>query len=368
METRKAAVIIADTGFSADSLAGAKRILGVYDLVQRRVILGNPYVTDATDLGAFAGDPAKHGSFVLMAVLAQDPDVPVVLIRSHNPDEGVIRTSWQDGKPAADGWTEAYLWAVRLCQLHGLASVANFSFGRVFHAADGTGWDAFQFAKVVGEGKPGHVVVAAAGPGDGRAVHSSFSADAHAPAQVLVQQDGKTSYNFWTKVNGESDPNMSDPQDDWILEVWRNGQLVMRQDGAYVPVNFWNGRKQLQFSLEGTGDVTLVVRLKNGASAERGFECWLATGDARFLNHVDDTYIVEPAAFPSVIAVGFKAGNYSQAQKLPGHKPDVLIDGGGAISFRLPEVVVKVARILEDNPNLDAVQVKALLGKYPVLA
>jgi hypothetical protein len=198
-------------------------------------------------------------------------------------------------------------------------------------------------------------------------VHAAFTADAQAPAEVEVQQDGKTSYNFWTKVNGESSKDPQDAQEDWTLEVWRNGRLVMRQDGAYVPVNFWNGRKQLQFSLEGTGNVTLVVRLKNGASAERGFECWLQAGDARFLNHVDDTYIVEPAAFPSVIAVGFKAGNYSQAQKLPGHKPDVLIDGGGAISFRLPEVVVKVARILEDNPNLDALQVKALLGKYPVL-
>ncbi|MCC7531598.1 MAG: hypothetical protein IT342_24050 [Candidatus Melainabacteria bacterium] len=365
MKTRKAAVIIADTGFSADSLAGAKRILGVYDLVQRRVILGNPYVTDATDLGAFAGDPHKHGSFVLKAVLAQDPDVPLVLIRSHDPEEGVIRTSWQDGKPAADGWTEAYLWAVRLCQLHGLASVANFSFGRVFHAADGTGWDAFQFARVVGEGKPGHVIVAAAGPGDGRAVHAAFTADAQAPAEVAVQQDSTTSYNFWTKVASVSD---EDVQEDWVLEVWRDGRVVMRQDGAFVPVNFWNGRKQLQFSLEGTGNVTLVVRLKEGASGERGFECWLQAGDARFLNHVDDTYIVEPAAFPSVIAVGLKAGKYSPKQKLPGHKPDVLVDGGGPISFRLPEVVIKVARILEDNGDLDALQVLALLGKYPVLA
>lgn len=364
MEKRKAAVIIADTGFSPDSLAGATRILGVYDLVNRRVILGDPYVTDATDLGAFAADPSRHGSLVLKAVLAQDPDVPLVLIRSHDPEEGVIRTSWRDGKPAADGWTEAYLWAVRLCQLHGLASVANFSFGRVFHAADGTGWDAFQFAKVVGEGKPGHVAVAAAGPGDGRAIHAAFTANAQAPAEVHVQQGGTTSYNFWTKVASGSD---EDAQEDWILEVWRDGRLVMRQDGAFVPVNFWNGRKQLQFSLEGTGNVTLAVRLKNGASAERGFECWLATGDARFLNHVDDTYIVEPAAFPSVIAVGFKTGSYSPNQKLQGKKPDVLVDGGGAISFRLPAVVVKVVRILEDNPELDAIQVKALLGKYPIL-
>lgn len=362
MKNRKAAVIIADTGFSRDSLAGAKRVLGMYDLVKRRCVIGNPYVTDATDIGAFAGDPSKHGTIVLEKTLAQDPDVPLVLIRSHNPEEGIIRTGWQDGLPVSDGWTEAYLWAVRLCQLHGLASVANFSFGRVFHAADGTGWDAFQFAKVVGAGKPGHVIVAAAGPGDGSARHAVFSAVENAATTVAVEQNETTSYNFWTKVNGES---AEDPQDDWVLEVWRHGRMVMRQDGAFVPVNFWNGRKQLQFSLEGGGDVHLVVKLKAGASAGRDFECWLATGNARFLDHVDDTYIVEPAAFPSVIAVGFKAGSYSQSQALDGCKPDVLIGGGGAISFRLPEVVAKVVRMLEDNPNLDALQVKALLGKYP---
>lgn len=365
MEKRKAAVIIADTGFSPDSLAGATRILGVYDLVQRRCVIGNPCVTDATDLGAFAGDPHKHGSFVLKALTALDPDVPVVLIRSHDPEEGIIRTTWQNGKPVSDGWTEAYLWAVRLCQLHGLASVANFSFGRVFHAADGTGWDAFQFAKVVGEGKPGHVIVAAAGPGDGRAAHAAFSAVDNTATAVAVQQNEATTYNFWTKVNGAAE---KDAQDDWVLEVWRGGSLLLRQDGAHVPVNFWNGRKQLQFKLEGEGRTTLVVKLKDATVGERGFECWLATGDARFLDHIDDTYIVEPAAFPSVIAVGLKAGSYSSAQRLPGCKPDVLIDGGGPISFRLPEVVVKVVRILEENPGLDALQVKALLGKYPLLA
>ncbi len=82
----------------------------------------------------------------------------------------------------------------------------------------------------------------------------------------MCSRDSTTSYNFWTKVAGVSS---EDAQEDWILEVWRDGRLVMRQDGAFVPVNFWNGRKQIQFSLEGTGNVTLVVRLKNGASAER---------------------------------------------------------------------------------------------------
>ncbi len=82
----------------------------------------------------------------------------------------------------------------------------------------------------------------------------------------------------------------------------------MRQDGAHVPVNFWNGRKQLQFKLEGEDRVTLVVKLKDGAVGERGFECWLATGDARFLDHIDDTYIVEPAAF----SIGDCSRSYSR--------------------------------------------------------
>lgn len=361
MENKKAAVIIADTGFSEDAMAGAKNILGVYDLVQRRCIIGNPNV-DESDLASIAGDPHKHGSFVLKATLALDADVPLVLIRSHDPEEGIIRTGWSQGKPVSDGWTEAYLWAVRLCQLHGMSSVASFSFGRVFHAADGTGWDAFQFAKVVGEGKSGHVIVAAAGPGDGRAAHASFAAEVGMATEVRVVQESTTTYNFWTKKSDASD---EDAQDDWVLEVWRDGRMVVRQDGGHVPANFWNGRKQVQFELEGGGDVTLKVWLKDGATV-RDFECWLATGDARFVDHVDGTYIVEPAAFPSVIAVGLKAGNYSPNQKLPGQKPDVLIEGGGPISFRLPEVVWKVRRMLEEDPSLDALQVKALLGKYPV--
>jgi hypothetical protein len=364
MVKRKAAVIIADTGFSEDSLAGARRILGCYDLVKRRVIIGDPYVGDATDLGAFAGDPSGHGSIVLERTLAQDADVPLVLIRSHDPMEGIIRTSWLDGKPAADGWTEAYLWAVRLCRLHKLASAANFSFGRIYHAADGTGWDAFQFAKVTGRGLPGHVVVAAAGPGDGRPVHASFGVAAETACAVDVEQDGDTSYNFWTKVNGALDSNRQDAQDDWILEVWRDGRLVLRQDGTQVPVNFWNGRKQVQFELKGAGKVALVVRMKHGAREKRDFECWLATGNARFLNHVDGTYIVEPAAFASVIAVGLKAGSYAPDQESPDSKPDVLLDGGGPISFRLPEITVKVARMLEADPSLDSFQVKEKLKAW----
>lgn len=370
MMSAKSAIIIADTGYSQESLAGARNVLGFYDLVNRRIVVGNPYLTE-NDLNSLAGDPGGHGSIVLAKTRELAPDLPLVLIRAHDERIRSICTAWHyDGKPAADGWTEAYLWAVRLCQLHGLCSVSNFSFGRVYHAADGTGWDAYQINKVVGAGKPGHVAVAAAGPGDGRATHSSFTVLPGEPVYVQVKQEETTSYNFWSKSSCAADAYDSD--DDWILEVWREGNLVFRQDSAYMGCNFWNRRKQIQFTVEGSGPVTLSVFRKSGAVAddepavERCFECWL-TGEARFLNHVDETLVVEPAALPDVIAVGLMKGLYSPDQKLPGQKPDVLIPGDGPISFRLPEVVVKVARMLEENADLDSLQVKALLGKYPAL-
>lgn len=371
MVSAKSAVIIADTGFSKQALAGAEHVLGVYDLVNRRIIVGNPYVTEE-DLNSFAGDPNGHGSIILEATRRLAPDLPVVLIRSHDEQIRSICTSWHDGKPAADGWPEAYLWAVRLCQLHGLCSVANFSFGRVYHAGDGSGWDAFQLNKVTGAGKTGHVAVAAAGPGDGRATHSAFAVASGATTCVEIRQEETTSYNFWSKqaatLPSEEKPEEESFSDnDWILEFWRDGHLIFRQDSAYMGCNFWNQRKQIQFTVEGPGMVTLAVSLKNGAKlTEQSFECWL-TGEARFLDHVDETLVVEPAAFPAVIAVGLINGSYSPEQKLPGQKPDVLIPGDGPISFRLPEVVVKVARMLEENADLDSLQVKALLGKYPAL-
>lgn len=365
MKNGKVAIVIADTGFSEEALAGATCILGVYDLVNRRVQLGNPYISDKAELRSFAGDPHQHGSNVLKVVTALAPDVPLVLIRSHDADATIIRTEWlSGGKQGADGWTEAYLWAVALCELHGLASVANMSFGRIFHACDGTGWENFQFAKVVGHGKPGNVIVAAAGPGDGRARHASFTATPDAPVALEVVQESQTSYNFWTKASGTEGEKAPGG---WVLDVLVGAHHVMRIDGDDLPANFWNGRKQHQFTLSTSAAITFRVWLKPEQKHDVAFECWVGAGDARFLNHVDSTYIVEPAALPAVIAVGLRSGNYSDSQTLPGHKPDVLIEGDGPISFRLPEVVVKVARMLDDNPELDALQIMALLGKYPAL-
>ncbi|MDZ4833854.1 MAG: hypothetical protein SGJ27_08750 [Candidatus Melainabacteria bacterium] len=93
------------------------------------------------------------------------------------------------------------------------------------------------------------------------------------------------------------------------------------------------------------------------------FDCWISQtdSDAVFLTHRDVKSIAEPAIFPHVIAVGLESGSYAADQNQPGSKPDLLLPGGGPISFRLPEVVVKVARMLATNPSLDVVAVRERL-------
>lgn len=361
----KTAIIIADTGFSEGALSGVKNLLGYYDLAERRVVMGRLNGADWNDdLEAFAVD-SGHGSMVLQAALAVAPDRPYILIRSHNPDEGLVLTRWQDGRRVADGWVEAYLWAVNLAKLNGLTSVANFSFGAVRHAADSTGWDAFQLARVLGRGKPGHVAVAAAGGGTLSAEHASWQTLSGETTEVDVVQESTTSYNFWT-AGRDTELNSS-----FQLRVERDGRLVHFEDSRKVPVNFWNGRKQITFTVSGACRVKLIVTRKSGLTgvdpADCKFDCWLLGKGGRFENHIDPTMIVEPAAFDHVIAAGFKHGHYSPDQNEPDAKPDVLIEGRGMISFNLPRLVAKVASILDEEPGLDVFQVKARLGKEPAL-
>jgi hypothetical protein len=184
----------------------------------------------------------------------------------------------------------------------------------------------------------------------------------------------KTSwYNFWAPgaVNGNGAiPCDSACLADWMLEVWRDNQLIAYHQGSLIPTNFWNGKKQLTFSVEGEGLVSLKVSRNgngnNGASGEARFDCWVASdGLAAFVNHVDATLIGEPAIFPQVLSVGLRGGSYSPTQALPGGKPDILLEGAGPISFRLPEVTASVANLLTPEPRLDVNGVRALLGKYP---
>jgi hypothetical protein len=352
-----AAIIIIDSGFNAESLQGANRVLGICDLNDCKTETGAPFLSQA-QLSAFANDPGRHGSIVLEQVRALAPDAPLVLIRAINPDEGLIRTGWHNGAQVSPGWTEAYLWAVQLCAAAGLPSVANCSFGGYTHALDGTGWESFQLAKVCGAGKPGHIVVAAAGPGDGRAIHASWLVLPDETVTADATQNGDSKYNFWCDATGCGD---------WRLDVRLNGNLIHEFRADNIPANFWNGRRQLTFRVPGSGRVQLSLsRIGIGLLQPVRFDCWL-NGDGAFVNHVDPVLIAEPAVFPQVIAVGLRKNSYSPRQHEAAQKPDVLLDGTGAISFRTPSVTAHVAKLLSSDPSLDADAVRLLLGKNPVL-
>lgn len=352
---KETAFIIIDTGFSEGVLQSAPRIIGFYDLVNRRVVMhdrreGGLAVPDCKPI---ARDPG-HGSMVLANLLRLKPDAPIVLIRSHDDDGNLMQTSFQGGIQVADGWTEAYLWAVALCKMRGFNSVANCSFGRFMHAMDGTGWVQHQLSRVTGAGKPGHILVAAAGAGDGRAVHACWLTAGGGMTVVDCAQTGDTTFNFWT-----------DDRDGWTLEVARDGRIEQRHDGNSLPVNFWNNRKQLTFTVPGSGWIQLVTRCSG--SGEQRFDCWARGDGARFRSHVDANGIVEPAILPAVLAVGFRHGAYADDQRDPGAKPDVLIEGKGMISFNLPRVDAVVADMLSESPGLDLPAVCERLGKFPVL-
>ena len=356
----KAAFIVIDSGFSRGSMLGASRVLGIRDLGEGRTVCGAPFV-DAEELNRLAIDPVRHGSIVLERLRALDPDAPLVLIKAYGADLTLARTTWQGGRQVAEGWVEAYLWAVELCQKAGLPSVANGSFGGFTHGMDGTGWESFQLGRATGSGRSGHVLVAAAGPGDGRAVHASWLTEAGSATTLEVYQQESASYNLWAGAPGVHG---------WQLEVWQGGNLLRTFDGTAIAVNFWNNRQQLTFTLEGTGE--FHFRLVRGgdtvssAAPELRFDCWVVRGGgAFFLNHVDPTLVSEPAIFPQVLSAGLRNGCYSPAQCLPGGKPDILLEGGGPISFRLPEVTAAVGRLLTANPSLDVDGVRSLIGKYP---
>lgn len=352
------ALIVIDSGFSQEALAGATQVLGVCDLSQGKMEIGTPYVDEATLL-AFADDPMRHGSIVLDKLRTYAPEAPLVLVKAYGTEDRLIRTGWQNGRPVSRGWTEAYLWAVELCDKHSLASVANCSFGGFTHAMDGTGWEAFQIGRVVGKGKTGHVLVAAAGPGDGRAGHASWVIGDQSRAVIEVYQKGTTQYNLWESSGSSID---------WILRIFHGEHLVAVHHGKEIPSNFWNNKQQLTFAVAGEGLVTLVVTRGNsdGKDKDSRFDCWVVnSGVASFMDHVDPTLICEPAIFPQVLSVGLRGGSYSSNQASPGGKPDVLVEGAGAISFRLPEVTAAVASLLDGDHRLGIDEVRLLMGKYP---
>jgi hypothetical protein len=410
----RSAVIIIDTGFSEESLRSVQKILAVINVANGRVDVGSPYLNwsdNAEALRLFAHDPSNHGSLVLKSLMALAPGLPVLLVRGYDEEGKMARTVFQHGKQVRPGWTEAYLRAVDICEERGLATVANLSFGGYHHALDGSGWESHCLAQVTGAAKPGHVVVAGAGAGNGSAIHSSWRVDTGASEDVTAFQSASSVYNLWCAAEAGTPHS-----DDWLLEVFLNDHLVARELSGHVMPNLWNNRKQICFRVPGAGQVRIRTsrfwnddtdgsllggdllrrRFRRNQSEERRrglqatqpvaakgllegvvasdsesrvkrdplrFDCWISQSenDAVFLNHKDAMSIAEPAIFPHVIAVGLKNGSYAEDQNQPGSKPEVLLSGDGPISFRLPEVVVQVAFMLAVNPSLDVVAVRERL-------
>jgi hypothetical protein len=329
----------------------------------------SPYLTlegNAGELGIVARDDLNHGSLVLHSLLAVNPELPVVLVRAYNDEVKLVRTKFAHGSLVQPGWTEAYRTAVAICRKRGLATVANLSFGGYTHAMDGSGWESHSLAQETGAGKSGHIVLAGASAGNGAAIHSSWSTQPGETTEVKAFQSCPTTYNLWCAADaGTPESN------DWVLEAFLNGRLISREMSDNLAPNLWNNRKQVTIHVPGAGQVIFRTSrfFNNGGDFGRvhsnyRFDAWVVQSDcnAVFLDHKDVMSIAEPAIFPHVIAVGLKSGEYAANQAEPGAKPELLIDGGGPISFRLPEVAAKVAQMLSEDPALDVVAVRAKLS------
>ncbi|MBY0372740.1 MAG: hypothetical protein K2Q23_02020 [Bryobacteraceae bacterium] len=341
----------------------AKRIVAVYDLNTNEKVVGEPYLDSShPDVVRFAKDNANHGSVVLQRLMEADPDLPVVLIRAFDEKVCLIRTEWEGGSIKNPGWTDAHRWAVGLLKERGMSSVTNCSFGGFTHAMDGTGWESHSLAQLTG---PGHIVLAGAGPGDGRPKRASWKVTTGGEVAVPAQQTVTAIYNFWSAGDGDDC--------DWVLEVFANGELHSLHAGRDIAPNLWNGRRHVTVTVEGEADVVLKVSRPQGATEELvgeiAFDCWLVESEgAEFLAFVNPELVAEPAVFPHVIGVGLVKGEYSPNQREPGAKPDVLIEEDGPISFRLPRLTALVAGWLKDEPALDVVAIRKRLGKFHVSA
>lgn len=348
--SKETAVIIIDTGFSLDAMMTASRILAVCDLSTGLLREGEPQLK-AESLSEFAGDPLNHGSLVLRALTAIDSNIPVILVRAYSSQIRLIRTAFEHGEIKSPGWTEAFDWAVSFCKKRGFNSVTNCSFGGYTHAMDGTGWEAFRLGQHIGPGKDGHILVAGAGSGDGRAIHASCLTQGGSFTDITARQKGATTYNLWAGINGPVSER-------WTLEVFLNEQKSGHFEGAELAANFWNDRQQLTFTVHGEGDVKFRLHAPDATR----FDLWINHQDyAIFASHADPDLIAEPAVFPEVIAVGLAAGRYASDQTEVDAKPEVLLSGSGPVSFRLPEVVSKIAAWLTEEPQLDVVSVRRRL-------
>jgi len=365
------AFIVIDSGFSREILTQSKvpeyerkgfKVIAAWDLPRDKKFEASDCLSEH-QIDEFGSDPMGHGTIVLEKLLNCVPDAKLILVKAFTSNE-VCRTVWNAGEIAEPGWTEAYVWAVEQAKSRGMVSVANCSFGGVSHALDGTGWEAHQVSRCTGAGKPGHVLVAAAGTGDGRATHGSLTLLDGENKSFVADQDSDCEYNVWFGLN-QIPPYGSR----WQLEAWQNGAMVYSADSDSVPGNMWNGRQQLKFRLWGSSRVEIDVRREGGWQYEDGENPGLKVDvyveGARFRNWVSSELIPEPACFPAVIAVGLQASIYSARQTELDRKPDILLPGSGQISFRIPEIAAAVGQLLARHPRLDVDGVRAILGKFP---
>ena len=353
-------VIVLDSGFSREVVEKVRHLVGFWDL--------NSGLRLAPDLNRTGGpegelspeqkaqvliattDPLNHGSVVLARLLAASAELPVILLRVFADDGASIKSRFDDsGALSGPGWTEAYLWAQHLCSERGFASVANCSFGGFHHAMDGSGWESYQLSRVIGPGKPGHIVVAATGPGDGSALHASCQTRENSrTSTVSAWQPGPTTYNIWVDRKQEGSGTR-----DFALVARLDGVEVFRQSGLDLRANFWNGRQQSRVRVDGHGLVQF--EFVSVEPDQTRFDLFISeTSDAGgktsyFCDNVDCELVSEPAVFAQVIAVGLKTGSYGSR-----HKPDVLLEGFGPISFRTPEVTYALSCALTANPPLDS--------------
>lgn len=357
------AFIVIDSGFSLEILNKA-RLIAAWDLTADRKFEGGADLLSAGQIKEFAGDPMFHGSIVVERLLNLVPDAGLILVKAFDNNK-ICRTKWSNGKIVHPGWTEAYVWAVELAKTRAMVSVCNCSFGGYSHAMDGSGWESHQVRSCTGPGKPGHVLVAAAGYGDARPIHGSLKLLAGEQKSFVADQDADSDYNFWF---GLGQKHALKP---WVLSAHRNGHLLYQASSDQIRPNLWNQRQQLRFRVWGSGRVNIDLRLADTelAAAEKngdeGLKIDVWAEGARLRNWVSAELVTEPACFPEVIAVGLKASSYSPSQQIIGMKPDVLLPGSDQVSFRLPEVSVAVSRFLQENPALDVAAVKEKLGKYP---
>lgn len=353
---KSCAYIVIDSGFSAEVLSRTKKVLAAWDLVsQQKFVPQDKAYLSKSQLESFAGDPMGHGSIVLERFLRQRPEAKFILVKAFE-NRSACRTRWQSGEIARAGWTESYVWAAELAEKLGMVSVANCSFGGYFHAVDGSGWEAHQLAKCTGAGKPGHLLAAAAGPGDARPVHARMKLLAFENKTIICDQHEDSDYNLWFALRQGSNEAL------WSMEARLNGQLVFASSSGQVPENFWNKKRQLTFRIPGRGRVELDFRRHDAGAKALSVDAWCET--VSFRNWVSAELVGEPACFEQTIAVGLAASSYSCLQEKEGTKPEVLLSGGDQISFRLPEVCVYLGELLEKNPELDLPGVRQKLNKF----